>query len=240
MCPHPPDPKRRVALRIRVARRMVTLFDRVVLRWSRARRVDGLVIVALTDRETDRILILTRVEQALALIARYDGLRYRRFLRDLDRIVVTLLSAVPGNYTAAIRTCRLDKRLVLADGVTLELIAAVIVHEATHAQLDRLGVAYAEQQRPRIEAICIRRESAFGDKLPRGRGVRAWGEHRLATYGNSNLWTDAVIRARRLEGDTENLRYVGCPEWLIRAILAAATAIFKLRQMCSHRVGQRA
>jgi hypothetical protein len=65
-----------------------------------------------------------------------------------------------GDYQPEIRTCRLDKRFVLHDVVDPELIAAVIVHEATHARLHRLGVAYAEQQRPRIDAICVRRENA--------------------------------------------------------------------------------
>jgi len=217
---------------------MFALGDRWALRFSRGRRVDGLLILAFADRDTGRIL--ARVEQALALIARYDGLRYRQLLRDLDRIWVTLLSSALGDYTPATRTCRLDKRFVLHNVVDPELIAAVIVHEATHARLNRLGIAYAEQQRPRIEAICTRREIAFADKLPRGKAVRILAEQRLAKYGNLNLWTDAAIRARHLEGGKENLRHVGYPEWLIRAILAAGTAIFKLRQMCSHKVGRRA
>ncbi len=198
MCQRPPDPKRRASLLSRVVLRLLPLLDRAALRWSRGRRVDGLLILAFMDRETGPIL--ARVEQALALIARYNSLRYRHLLRDLDRILVTLLPAAVGDYTGAIRTCRLDKRFVLADAVDPELIAAVIVHEATHARLDRLGVAYAEQQRPRIEAICVRREIAFANKLPRGKAVRALAEQRLATYGNLNLWTDADIRARHLDG----------------------------------------
>ncbi len=226
MCPRPPDRKRHAYL-----------LDRVGLRLSKGRRVDGLWIGVTGQRETDRIL--ARVEQALALIACYDTLRYCQLLRELDRIWVVLLPGAVGDYRAAIRTCRLDPRFVLADASTLEQIAAVIVHEATHARLDRLGVTYTEQQRPRIEAICVRREIAFADKLPRGQHVRALEERRLAMYGNSNLWTDVDIRARLIKGNRENLRHVGCPEWLIRAILAVGTAIFRLRQMRSDGVGRR-
>ena len=47
----------------------------------------------------------------------------------------------------------LDERFLANPETSVEMIASTIVHEATHAKLERLGVSYAEDRRARIEAF---------------------------------------------------------------------------------------
>ena len=62
--------------------------------------------------------------------------------------------------------CVIDERFVVDEGTTPEMIASVIVHEATHARLFRMGIGYEEGRRARVEQVCLRRELAFAAKLP--------------------------------------------------------------------------
>jgi hypothetical protein len=142
------------------------LSDRIMLRFSKSRYLDGLWIGTW---EMEAEPILRRIEQALLLIKRYDRIRYDRLLRDLQRVWVLLLPSSTAIFEYRIYTCEIDTRYCLAQTTTPELLATVIVHEATHARLWRRGILYEEAQRPRIEEICVRREIAFAAKLPTGR-----------------------------------------------------------------------
>lgn len=101
---------------------------------------------------------MDRVEEALALIKRYDRLQYDRLSRDLKRVWVHVLHGIRGE---AFVTCELDARSVQPETTSPELIASTIVHEATHSRLLRCGIGYEEAVRARVEAVCLRRELAF-------------------------------------------------------------------------------
>jgi hypothetical protein len=99
-----------------------------------------------------------------------------------------------------------------------EVIAATIVHKATHARLCRCGIGYDEIVRGRVEAVCFRREFAFARKLPNGDHVRERAQVALAIPPVT--WTDAAGRDRDLEGSVQVLRHLRVPNWLVRALLA--------------------
>ena len=80
-----------------------------------------------------------------------------RIRRDLKRIWVFLVPDGLAEYKHALGACVLDERFVTNPETTIERIASVIVHEATHARMERCGIGYAEDQRARIEAVCFRR-----------------------------------------------------------------------------------
>ncbi|MBO0763938.1 MAG: hypothetical protein J2P50_05035 [Hyphomicrobiaceae bacterium] len=100
-----------------------------------------------------------------------------------------------------------------------QIIAATIVHEATHARLQRCGIGYDEERRSRIEAICFRREAALAMKLPNGGSVRETAERQLARCATSDFWTDAAFDTRFPDSAAEALRYLGAPEWLVRLLV---------------------
>jgi hypothetical protein len=187
------------------------LSDRIMLRFSRSRYLDGLWIGTW---ETEAEPILHRIEEALLLIKRHDRIRYERLLRDLQRVWVLLLPSSIAIFEYGIYTCEIDTRYCLAETTTPELLAAVIVHEATHARLWRRGIHYEEAQRPRIEEICIRREIAFAAKLPNGEAARDKAEQTLALCATGEYWTSAAFRERYIEGGVEVVRYMGAPDWL--------------------------
>jgi hypothetical protein len=104
--------------------------------------------------------VMRRVEETLRLIKTYDERRYKRLISDLSRVWVRLVPGGLGKYTHSLRACELDERFVLAETSPPEMIAATIVHEATHARLWRFGFGYDENVRGRVEAVCVRRELA--------------------------------------------------------------------------------
>lgn len=195
-------------------RRRPRLADRLELLLSTSRRIDGLWIGGLEDQ-----CVLTRVEEALGVIKAHDRLRYDRLIRDLERIWVRILPGSNASFNYSINACQLDSRFVSAETSSLDRIATVIVHEATHARLWHCGIGYEEEQRSRVEAVCLRRELAFAAKLPNGNLLREGIEYTLANIPDDYL-TNAAFRTRNEQGIIEALRHFGFSEFSIRTILA--------------------
>ncbi len=191
--------------------------DEVPLRLSTGRQVDRLWIGVLLGFEREPIW--RRVEEALLLIKLHDPRRYERLVGDLERIWVRDLPGAIGTFSRALRACSLDMEFVLAETTRPELIGTVIVHEATHARLDRCGIGYEEGLRPRVEAVCFRRELAFTAKLPNGEQERQRVERYLAAYATSDFWTNAAFAERFVKNHLETLRKLGAPDWFGRSAL---------------------
>lgn len=131
-----------------------SLVDRVALWLSKSRMIDGLWV---GSSRSDSELALQRVEAALQLIRRFAPLHYRRVNNSLSRIWVQLIPHGAGCYLHSLNACVLDERVIASKTTTMEWIASAIVHEATHARLEKRGVRYDEAIRHRIEGICARR-----------------------------------------------------------------------------------
>src|SRR5882757_1207548 len=136
--------------------------DRIKLAMSTGRHLDGIWIGSWRGKPAD----LMRVESALLLIKQHSPLDYARIIRELERIWVSLSFHGLGEYKHSLKACILDERYVADSATTVEQIASTIVHETTHARLERYGIGYKEELRARIEAICFRRELAFAARLP--------------------------------------------------------------------------
>jgi len=203
------------------SRRRVT--DRIAFRLSRSTYFDGLWVGCFfVDRSSEAF---GRIEDALRLIKAHDPVRYRRVLRDLDRVWVTLLPGSLGRFRNAFKSCDLDERFVLAETTSPEEIAAAIVHEATHARLLHCGIGYEPELRARVETICFRRELAFAAKLPDGKRARADAEARLTGYA-PDYWTNQAFGDRFDQGSADALRFLGVPEFLIRAAFAVRALLW--------------
>jgi hypothetical protein len=192
-------------------------FDRLLLWMSTTKRVDGLLLVAPAGVEARPVIC--RVEAALLLIKLYDRARYNRLVRDLERLDI-LVQEYSACYVHSIKACRLDTRYVLAEDTSLEEIASSIVHEATHARLCRLGIGYDETLRARVEMVCVHRQIAFARRLPDGERLRENAEYALRWCSDSRNLTDEGFDERRMQGAAEALRSLGCPNWLVRLIVA--------------------
>ena len=174
--------------------------------------------------------VFDRVGEGLRLIEQYDPVRFRHLVRDLDRIWVNVLPGPLGQYQRELKLCVLDQRYVLAEDTTPDLIAAVIVHEATHARLERCGIGYDEPLRGRVEAVCFRRELAFANKLPNGSGAQQRAKRYLEYYTPEKFALPAQLE-RHERGSAEALRYLGTPEAIIRAILTFSRLVKHMNRL---------
>jgi hypothetical protein len=196
------------------------LMDRVGVWMSTAREVDGLWVGASTNQDES---VLQRVEDALQLMKQQGPLHYSRVIRSLDRIWINLAAGTRGYYSRQLNACVLDERFVLDEQTTPDRIASVIVHEATHAVLDRRGIAYNEPQRHRIEAICLRRQLHFVSGLAGCEAEKESVRASLEYYSNnSEFFSDTNMQQRFHDGSIETLRWLGVPNWLVAVIAGLA------------------
>lgn len=171
------------------------------------------------------------MEGALSLIRHHSPLDYARIARELERIWVKLNIRALGQYRVSIKTCILDERYIVDPTVAVEQIASTIVHEATHARIERYGIKYKEKLRARIEAACFRRELAFAARLPNSAELQHSIKRYLEWYqANPDELSDAQFRERDADGVIETLRYLGTPDWLVRAILIPKSLVRCLKR----------
>lgn len=167
---------------------------------DRPRTIHGLpvrVINTRPDIATPRVL--ERLEAALDLIARHAPWRLRRMQRDFSAIVVQRFPCRAA-YDPASHTCLVELTFLVNPAFTPAQIAASIVHEGTHARLDRMGVHVPPGERAREERLCRKAEVELGLVVPDGRAVleRAMQAMALDDAGVAPVidWNEA---ARRVE-----------------------------------------
>jgi hypothetical protein len=193
-----------------------TLGDLIILHlFSRGEYIDGLWVGVDDPR---RESVLGRLRAALILIKTHDPLRYHRLTRDLKRVWATPLHGPRACFYFRLDACSLNPQYVLAEWMTPELLASTIVHEATHARLWRMGFRYEERVRPRVEAVCVRRELVFAAKLPNGQQVRGRAEETLMSLRSPTFLSNAAFSKSRDDYAVEELRRLGAPDWVIRGI----------------------
>jgi hypothetical protein len=203
------------------------LLDRMQLAMSTGRHIDGIWIGSWRTPED-----LTRVERALLLVKQHSPLHYSRIINDLERVWIFLLSHGRAEYNHSLKACVLDERYVADSAASVEQIASTIVHEATHARLERLGIRYKEELRARIEAICFRRELAFAVRLPDCSQLQEDRAQDLNWYqANPDYFRDAQFSERHTKGEIETLRHIGVPDWLIRATPTLQSIIGRARRL---------
>ena len=114
----------------------------------------------------------------------------------------------------AIRLVVVDDTRVARPEVTLGDIASTIVHEATHARLERMGIAYKPDRRLRIEQACYRRQLAFVRNLPDHARLAEMVEAQIASPGPESDYSWEGYNARIIA----ELRRLGMPRWFTRAM----------------------
>lgn len=214
-----------------------SLIDKIDLRLSTARTVDGLW-VGCDHYEPE--LGLRRVEDALRLIKDYSPLHYQRIKTNLKRIWVRLLPSSRASYFHRLNACQLDERFVALEETTLERIASCIVHEATHGRLAKLGIPYDESVRAQIERICLRRELHFAAQLPHGEALLDEITRTLDWCVDGNqYYSDQSMRQQNDQGSMEALRYLGVPAWLVSVVFKARDIKVFVHRFAQQLIGRR-
>jgi hypothetical protein len=169
---------------IRSAARWILL--RALFALSPRSQAGGFEVIDVAEEEGE--VTLDRLRSVLELIAQVDQRRYQRMQRDLKRIV--LMKAGGPEYASETEACILSSGYV-RDGDP-GVVAATLVHEATHARLCKAGIGYGRSIRARVEQLCVREEMAFAVRLGR-QDVLAHLQQKLA----SPWWTEAALKERR-------------------------------------------
>lgn len=105
------------------------------------------------------------LKTAVALLDRYDPVRFRRICHDLKNGIIVFPTRSPARaeYHRDIDVCFLRSDYVASGHPGF--IALSIVHEATHARMRHLSHATPER-RARMEQICIGAQIAFASRVP--------------------------------------------------------------------------
>src|SRR5262249_16778165 len=209
-------------------RRLIERIERMQLAASSGRQVDGIWIGSFRDSPED----LARVEQALLLVRQHSPVHYSCIINNLERIWISVLRHIGAQYNRSLKACVFDVRFLADPKTSTKWIASAMVHEATHARLERCGITYDEDRRLRIEAICLRRELALAARLPDSAELQQLiSEHLHWFQANPDFFSDAQLRESHRNGAIEALRHVGAPDWFIRAITTTESMIGRVRRL---------
>ncbi|MDQ6830493.1 MAG: hypothetical protein M3081_16670 [Gemmatimonadota bacterium] len=165
------------------------------------------VVVQNSRREIATADVLARLDEALALIERYQPWRLRHLRRDLRHFWIVRYPC-RGAYFPGVGVCMTELTFLARRDITAAPVAASIVHEGMHARVDRMGVGPESRDRAREERICRRAELDFGQALPLELGApvieRAMASLALDDEGvaPSIDWTEARRRQEMIDRGT--------------------------------------
>jgi hypothetical protein len=109
--------------------------------------------------------VLSRLDDALELIERYQPWRFRHLRRDVELIWIVRYPC-RGAYFPDQRVCMTELTFLARRDISAAPVASSILHEGMHARVDRMGVRRDDRDRAREERLCRRAELEFGQALP--------------------------------------------------------------------------
>jgi hypothetical protein len=109
--------------------------------------------------------VLSRLDEALALVEQYQPWRLRHLRRDLLAIRVQRFPC-RGAYFRGERVCMVELTFLARRDIGAATVASTIVHEGMHARCDRFCEPDVARDAAREERICRRAELDFGLALP--------------------------------------------------------------------------
>jgi hypothetical protein len=181
--------------------------------WGRRRPEPQLrgfnVVVDNTRPDIETSDVLERLDDALALIERYQPWRLTHLRRDLKQILVARFPC-RGAYFPAERTCLTELTFLARRDITAATVASSIVHEGIHARVDQMGVQRDGRDRAREERLCRRAELDFGRALPpelgrpvieRALGTMMLEDHEVAPDID---WDEAAAKQQEIDDQATN------------------------------------
>lgn len=169
------------------------------------RQVRGFSVVVDNTRPDIRTDdVLTRLDESLALVERYQPWRLAHLRRDLKHIRV-MRFPTRGAYFPEHRACMVELTFLNRRDIGPATVASTIVHEGMHARVHRMGVSLENRDRAHEERICRRAELEFGHSLPADIGApvveRAWASLQLDDQGVAPDidWAEAMRRQNEID-----------------------------------------
>jgi hypothetical protein len=138
---------------------------------TKHREVRGFHVVVDNSRpDIETSVVLQRLDDALALIERYQPWRFEHLRRDLRQIWITRYPC-RGAYLPEQRTCMTELTFLARTDISAAPVAASIIHEGMHARVHAMGVSPLSRDAAREERICRRAELDLGRALPSALGA---------------------------------------------------------------------
>lgn len=169
------------------------------------------VVVENTRDEIETPVVMHRLDEALALIERYQPWRFAHLRRDVDRFLVTRY-ACRGAFFPDTRTVMTELTFLARTDISAAPVASSILHEGVHARVHAMGVSANGRDMAREEQLCRRAELAFGLALPEALGAPVVERARASLQlGDAEVapvidWAEAQ---RRLEAADRAARSTG-------------------------------
>jgi hypothetical protein len=170
------------------------------------------VSVGVPGPRREREPMFEKITAALELLRQHDARRLDWLHQYADGVFVFGTTGALAEWVSSARLVVLEESYVRDPRTSAAAIASTLVHEATHARLDRLGLRYTPDRRVRIEAICFRSELAFARRLPEPGNLIAEAERQLTR--DPAYWTDEAFRQRMISEGQK----LGIPHWLLRIL----------------------
>ncbi|MHB1096261.1 MAG: hypothetical protein ACYC3F_08800 [Gemmatimonadaceae bacterium] len=128
--------------------------------------------VELTNTRPDiaSAAVLERLDEALAMIERYQPIHFAHLRRDI-RVILVQRFASRGAYLHEHRAILTELTFLARRDIGPAVVASSVLHEGVHARTFCLARAQAGTQPAREERICRRAELAFGRALPAEAGA---------------------------------------------------------------------
>jgi hypothetical protein len=135
-------------------------------RGAEEHRVRGFTVLVENSRpDIATADVLARLDDAIALIEKYQPWRVRHMRRDL-RLFWIVRYPCRGAYFPGERACMTELTFLARRDITAATVASSIVHEGMHARAHRMGVHPETRDLAHEERICRRAELEFGQSLP--------------------------------------------------------------------------
>jgi len=148
--------------------------------------------------------VLARLDEALALIERYQPWRLHHLQRDLNEIRVVRFPC-RGAWIGDEGACVTELTFLARRDISAAPVASSIIHEGMHARVDCMGVSRQGRDRAREERLCRRAELEFGRALPADLGApvvqRALESLELADQDVAPAidWNEALRRQNEID-----------------------------------------
>jgi hypothetical protein len=126
----------------------------------------GVRVWAMSSNEDVRRVVLEKVLAGLDVLAETAPKQLERIPILMLGITVRPLTSKAAEWNAVLAVCQLDEHYVVDSRATPVGVATVIIHELTHARLDRARILSTRRNRGRIERICSLAERNFLLRLP--------------------------------------------------------------------------
>ncbi len=184
----------------------------LMLRFGKQYSMEGVKLVVPGQDGGRAEILKVKVATALRLIKNHTQKHYERIERFIPNILISGGRPSCAVYISDLKLCDISREFALSGSTSAHQMAMTLVHEATHGYLESRGVLYAEDQRARIERICVQTEIAFASRLPQADALVTEAQRRL-DYG-PEYWTDVSFFQREVEDFTK----AGMPRFFIRLL----------------------